>query len=93
YGAYLTTSCTGCHGTGFKGGPIPGVPPSWPAAADISSTGAPGRWTLEEFKSTMRTGVTPEGKKLDPLYMPWPQAVKMTDEELEAIYLSLKGIS
>jgi mono/diheme cytochrome c family protein len=25
YGAYLATMCTGCHGPGFSGGPIPGA--------------------------------------------------------------------
>ncbi|HVK61151.1 MAG TPA: cytochrome c [Bdellovibrionales bacterium] len=91
YGRYLTTSCTGCHGATFKGGPIPGVPPDWPPAADISATGNVSKWTLDQFKHTMRTGVTPEDKTLNPMYMPWPQATKMTNDELEAIFLALKA--
>ena len=30
YGTYLSRLCTGCHGDGLSGGPIPGAPPSIP---------------------------------------------------------------
>lgn len=28
--------CTGCHGAHFGGGAIPGAPPDWPAARNIT---------------------------------------------------------
>lgn len=39
YGAYLATGCTGCHGMGFSGGPIPGGPPDWKPAANLTPAG------------------------------------------------------
>jgi hypothetical protein len=39
----------------------------------------------------MRTGMTPAGKQLNAKYMPWPVLGQMTDEELSALWLSLKA--
>jgi mono/diheme cytochrome c family protein len=95
YGRYLATSCVNCHGDGFSGGPIPGAPPSWPAAANL--TPIPGaaiaRWSASEFAATLRTGVTPEGRQLDSRYMPWKFLGQMTNTELEALWLYLRGLS
>ncbi len=35
--------------------------------------------------------MTPAGKQLDRKYMPWPVLGQMTDEELTALWLSLKA--
>jgi mono/diheme cytochrome c family protein len=85
-GKYLAVTCTGCHGGDYKGGPIPGVPPSWPESTDITSEGNLGRWTPEQFKEVMRTGITPEGREMNTQYMPWQTFGRMTDEELEGLY-------
>jgi hypothetical protein len=50
-------------------------------------------WTLDDFMTTMRTGVTPSGHQLDDEYMPWKTIFQyMTDEELEAIWLYLQSL-
>src|SRR5215813_8742594 len=36
YGRYLASSCLTCHGPTFSGGKIPGVPPDWPPAANLT---------------------------------------------------------
>jgi mono/diheme cytochrome c family protein len=92
FGAYLATSCIGCHGNDFAGGPVPGSPPDALPAANLTPTGNLGNWTQEDFVSSMRTGVTPEGKTLDPGVMPWPIANAMTDVELEALWLYLSNL-
>ncbi len=92
YGAYMAAACVSCHNPQFTGGKIPGVPPAWPASTDLTSKGRVGKWTLDEFKSTLRTGVTPEGLKLNPVYMPWPAAAAMNDIELEALYIFFKSL-
>ncbi|NBC17607.1 MAG: c-type cytochrome [Bacteroidetes bacterium] len=82
YGRHRTrTLCTYCHGADFQGGPPvePGTPPTPPLNA---VTG----WTLEEFATTMRTGVTPGGKELNPVVMPWKAFQHMDDAEIEALY-------
>ena len=48
-------------------------------------------WSEEQFMHAMRTGMTPAGKQLDRRYMPWPVLGQMTDEELRALWLSLKA--
>ncbi len=90
YGAYLAMSCQGCHGADFTGGPIPGRPPDWPPASDLTPAGRLAGWDLEGFRRTLRTGTTPEGRTLDPAYMPWPAFAAMTDDELEALWRFLR---
>jgi mono/diheme cytochrome c family protein len=92
YGQYLAVGCAGCHGPGFSGGPIPGVPPEWPAAANLTPGGDLANWSDQEFIDTLRHGVTPEGKELDSQYMPWPTYSQMTFDELKAIWLYLQSL-
>lgn len=90
FGKYLSTSCQGCHKETMKGGEA--LAPGLPVVADISSTGNPGKWTEDEFIQTLRTGVTPEGKTLNPAEMPWPMAKELTDVELKALFKYLNSI-
>jgi mono/diheme cytochrome c family protein len=92
YGNYLTQfhGCRGCHGSQLNGGKHPA--PSAPPVPNITGGGHPGKWSLAEFKSTLRNGKTPEGKTLDAEYMPFPGIGAHDDIELEAIYSYLKSI-
>lgn len=89
FGKYLSTSCQGCHKETMKGGEA--LAPGLPVVADISSTGNVGKWAEEEFIQTLRTGVTPEGKTLNPAEMPWQMAKELTDVELKALYKYLNS--
>lgn len=93
YGAYLADTCIGCHGERMSGGPIPGVPPEWPPAANITpdATGLKD-WTKEQFFTVLRTGVRPDERVIDPQYMPWKQFAQFTDEEANALWLHLRGL-
>lgn len=90
FGKYLSTSCEGCHRKTMKGGEP--IAPGFPVVRDISSTGNPGKWTDDEFIKTLRTGVTPEGKVLNPAEMPWPMTKEFTDVELKALHLYLNSL-
>jgi len=90
FGEYLTTNCSGCHRKNMKGGPP--LAPGFPVVADISSSGNPGKWTEEQFINTLRTGSTPEGKKLDPAKMPWVAFKNYSEGEMKAIFMYLKSI-
>jgi mono/diheme cytochrome c family protein len=92
YGAYLSATCTGCHGPGFSGGPIPGAPPDVIPGTNITPAGQIGSWAAEQFVATMRTGLLPDGRVIDPKDMPWPALGTMTDDELGAIYLYLMSL-
>jgi mono/diheme cytochrome c family protein len=93
YGQYLAhvAGCLGCHGPGLSGGKIPGGDPSWGPSANITPSGNIGKWTEDEFKTTLRTGKRPDGTALkDP--MPWKVVGKMSDDELHAVWTYLSTV-
>ncbi len=91
YGKYLTVGCTGCHGADFTGGPIPGVPPDWPPAANLTPAGNLRNWTEQGFIQAVRTGVKPSGERFSE-YMPYAVLKAMTDDELKAVWLFLTSL-
>lgn len=95
YGAYLAGLCSLCHGPGFSGGYIPGVPPApdEPPPLNLTPSGELAGWTFEDFLTAMRTGVTPNGRQLKEEWMPYETLFgDMTDEEWEAIWLYLQTL-
>jgi mono/diheme cytochrome c family protein len=92
YGEYLATTCTGCHKPDFSGGASIGSDPANPPPDNLTPAGDLANWTQGNFINTMRTGVTPEGKTLDPEFMPWPITARMTDDELAAIWTYLSTL-
>ena len=89
YGEYIASACKFCHGADLGGrevGGEAGAPPSPP----IGRASAAARWTEAQFFQTLRTGVTPEGRKLRPQYMPWPEIGQLGDDELRALHMYLK---
>lgn len=91
YGAYITRfhGCQSCHGATFNGGVSPD--PVSPPGLNITPAGNIGKWTLDQFKETVRSGKTPEGKILDPKFMPWPGIGAHNDIELEGLFNYLKA--
>jgi mono/diheme cytochrome c family protein len=94
YGKYLAVRCTGCHGETLAGGRIPGTPPDWPPALNLTPYpgAAVAQWSEAQFVHTLRTGVTPRGNQLDTKYMPWKVLGEMTDDEMQALWLYLKSL-
>jgi mono/diheme cytochrome c family protein len=94
YGEYLTHMCVGCHGPTLSGGLIPGAPPEWPPARNITPDRATGiaRMTEAQFLTVMRTGRRANGAQIDPTHMPWRQLALMTDDELVAMYTYLRTV-
>ncbi len=91
HGRYIASNgCTGCHGTGFSGGPIPGTPPDWKPAANITPTGI-AHYSLADFARIMREGRRPDGSVVDTL-MPIKATKLMSDEEIESVYRFLKTV-
>jgi mono/diheme cytochrome c family protein len=89
YGKYLADvgGCTGCHGPGLSGGKLgPGKP-----ASNLTPAGI-GTWTEADFVRALREGKRPVGADIDSLSMPWPQAGKMTDLEIRAVWVFLKSV-
>lgn len=91
YGRYLATigGCLGCHGPGLSGGKIPGTPPDWKPATNITPAGLAG-WTEADFRRALETGIRPNGTPIDTL-MPWRLAGKMDSVELAAVWRFLQS--
>ena len=93
-GRYIAQGCTGCHGTHFSGGKIPGTPPSWPEAANLTSApdSAMAHYTsADQFKSMLRTGKRPDGSAISDV-MPFKSLAYMDDGELDALFAFLKTV-
>ncbi len=93
YGEYLSLSCPVCHGMGMSGGEIPGFPPEWPAAGNLT-TGGGSRlvsWGEEGFIDLLRDGEK-HGRAIHPDYMPWTSYRYMSDLELRAVYRYLTSL-
>lgn len=90
FGEYLTRGCTGCHGPGLSGGKVPGTPPDWKPAANLTPAGI-GHYTEADFIRVLREGKRPNGVPVDTL-MPWRLTKHMTDVELKAMYAYLRTV-
>lgn len=87
YGEYVANMCKGCHGETFSGGPIPGVPPDFPPATNLTPHESGIKdWSREDFETVLTEGKTPDGKRLDKKYMPWNLTKRMLEEERAALY-------
>jgi len=84
YGEYISylSACRDCHGPDMAGAVDPGTGEATP---DVTSTGAPGSWTVEQFITAFNTGIRPDGSQMS-AGMPWIEYGKMTDEDLTALY-------
>ena len=93
YGGYLvsTNDCHVCHGLQLNGAPFPD-PTIKVISPNITPGGEVGFWSEDQFVNTLRTGVTPGGHELNPDLMPWKDYSKMSDDELQAIYMYLQTL-
>lgn len=93
YGGYLvnTNACSDCHGAELAGGKYPD-PSLTLISPNLTPGGELGTWTEDQFVSTIKTGTTPHGHKLDPDLMPWKIYGKMTDNELKAVWMYLQSL-
>ncbi len=94
YGRYVAAMCIGCHGAGYAGGKIPGTPPDWPAAANLTpgAGSAMGAYrSADEFAAMMRSGKRPDGSAVSPV-MPFTALQAMNDTDLRAMYAFLQTL-
>jgi mono/diheme cytochrome c family protein len=94
HGAYMANACIGCHGATLSGGRIPGSPPAWPPAANLT----PGRGsamvrypTPEAFIAMLRSGQRPDGKAVSQV-MPFASLKQINDVDARALYAYLKTV-
>ena len=93
HGKYVANMCLGCHGEKLAGGKVPGGPPDWPAAANLTA-GAGSVMKLypdaDAMHKLFRTGKRPDGS--DVLVMPFGSLRNMSETDVRALYLYLKTL-
>lgn len=94
HGAYIANACIGCHGPGLSGGKIPGAPPTWPAASNLTpgKGSAMARYPSPElFTAMLRSGHRPDGSQISPV-MPFGSIGMMNDTDMRALHAYLKTL-
>ena len=94
HGAYVANMCIGCHGEKLAGGKVPGGPPDWPAAANL--TPGPGSVMpvyadADAMLKMFRTGRRPDGSEVQ--VMPFGSLKNMSDTDVRALHLYLKTLA
>jgi mono/diheme cytochrome c family protein len=93
HGAYVANMCLGCHGEKLAGGKVPGGPPDWPAAANLTPAANSGMAPYadpEAFVKMFKTGMRPDGTKIQ--VMPFESLREMNDTDVRALHLYLKSL-
>jgi mono/diheme cytochrome c family protein len=94
HGAYVANMCLGCHGADLAGGPIPGAPPDWPPAANLTPAAGSAMLrydTVEKFAAMMRTGRRPDGSAVSKV-MPFASLANLNDTDLAAMHAYLQKL-
>lgn len=93
HGAYVANMCIGCHGEKLSGGKIPGGPPDWPVAANIT----PGEGSAmvryknaDAFVTMLQTGKRPDGSSI--AVMPFESLSKLNDIDKRALFAFLQTV-
>ena len=93
HGAYVANMCIGCHGQHLSGGPIPGGPPDWPPAANLT----PGEGSaltryadVNQFAKMLRSGKRSDGTAIQ--VMPFESLGKLNDVDVQALYEFLRTV-
>jgi mono/diheme cytochrome c family protein len=94
HGAYVANACIGCHSASLSGGRIPGAPPDWPAAANLTpgADSVMGRYAdAGAFAQMLRTGHRPDGSAVSTV-MPFAALGQLNDTDVQAVWLHLKAL-
>ena len=85
--------CIGCHGAGLSGGKIPGGPPDWPAAANLTpgDRGVIGNYKdAAQFAAMFKSGKRPDGSAIK--VMPFESLREVNETDVQALYAFLKTV-
>ena len=93
HGAYVANLCKGCHNDRLSGGKIPGAPPTWPAAANLTAgegSAMRGYDSVDKFKAMLRSGKAPDGRQIT--VMPFATLREINDVDAAAMYEYLRSL-
>ena len=84
--------CKVCPHEDLSGGRHPLALPNEPTPSSLRPDGPLSAWSEGHFIRTLRTGTTPDGRRLDEQLMPWQAFNQMTDLEPQAIWHSVRSL-
>ena len=93
HGRYVAEMCKGCHGVRLSGGKVPGGPPAWPAAANLtpgSASGMAAYGDLAAFAKMMKTGKRADGSPV--AVMPFEALAQLNDVDMAGLHAYLKSL-
>lgn len=93
HGAYVANMCIGCHGTTLSGGPVPGGPPHWPAASNLTpgeGSVLPRYDSADKLMAMFRSGKRPDGSAV--AVMPFEALREVNDTDVAALHAYLKSL-
>lgn len=94
HGHYVAQMCIGCHGPGLSGGKIPGTPPDWPPAANLTpgeGSAMPRYADAAAFATMLRSGRRPDGSEISKV-MPFEALKNLDDVDALSIHAYLKTV-
>lgn len=94
HGRYVAQMCIGCHGPGLSGGKIPGAPPDWPVAANLTPGDGSSMLRYADassFGRMFKSGQRPDGRPIS--VMPFESLRVLNDTEVQALYAYLKTLA
>jgi mono/diheme cytochrome c family protein len=93
HGQYVANMCMGCHGPQLAGGRIPGGPPDWPAASNLTpgpGSVMPNYPDARSLQAMFKTGKRPDGSAVK--VMPFNSLAEISDTDVQALHLYLKSL-
>jgi mono/diheme cytochrome c family protein len=93
HGAYVANMCLGCHGPQLAGGRIPGAPPDWPAAPNLTPGAGSGMVRYADADALLRlfkTGKRADGSAVK--VMPFESLREMSETDVRALHLYLRAL-
>ncbi|HYF19109.1 MAG TPA: cytochrome c [Ramlibacter sp.] len=93
HGAYVANMCLGCHGPQLTGGRIPGGPPDWPPATNLTPAKGSSleRYpTPEALLAMFRSGKRPDGSAIK--VMPFESLRAISETDVRALHLYLRSL-
>lgn len=92
--AYVAAVCKGCHNESLSGGFIPGAPPPWPPAANLTSgpdSVLPRYKNADALATMFRTGKRPGGSAVSTV-MPFGMLSQISNDDVGALDGFLKTL-
>jgi cytochrome c553 len=93
HGAYVANMCLGCHNPQLTGGRIPGGPPDWPPAANLTPVASSGMTAYAQPEALMKmfkSGVRADGSKIQ--VMPFDSLRELSETDVRALHLYLRSL-